>query len=312
MIVENVSLLRNGEDDLKQPRQETKDGDMQTLFNYTTLSTRLEKTTRTLFVTLNRPDWNNAFRLEMLFELESLFAWCTSRVEINSIFIDSSTSFFSTGLEYETLSSTSAKHLDKVNTKLHKIIFAMMQLPQTIVVDLGEGSETLASEFSLGADIRIASKNSRISFNHCVYGMVPAAGGMSMLSTLTSPTFARTWVLSGAPIKQNILTQSGFLTAAYDADSRNETISEILGNISKVAPVQRIQAKLGLFETLRPQFETGIVMDRKIAKASMVSEDWRTKKPEEKEFEFMPAKSMSYAVKLSLIKSEDSPNRLDH
>src|SRR6478752_4855059 len=105
---------------------------MQELFNYTTISTRLEKTTRTLFVTLNRPDWNNAFRLEMLFELESLFAWCTSRVEINSIFIDSSSAFFSQGLEYESLSSLNAGLLDKINLKLQKIIFAMMQLPQTV------------------------------------------------------------------------------------------------------------------------------------------------------------------------------------
>jgi enoyl-CoA hydratase/carnithine racemase len=285
---------------------------MTTLFNYTTLSTRLEKTTRTLFVTLNRPDWNNAFRLEMLFELESLFAWCTTRVEINSIFIDSSTSHFSTGLEYDTLSGTSASQLDKANLKLQKIIFAMMQLPQTIVMDLGDGSETLASEFALGADIRIASKNTKISFNHCHFGLVPAAGGMSMLSALVSPAFARSWVLSGAPIKENVLTESGFLTSTYEADSRNETITELLSNISKVAPVQRIQAKLGLFETLRPQLETGIVMDRKVAKASMVSEDWRTKKPEQKDFSFMPAKSMSYAVKLSLVKNDEGPRNLDH
>lgn len=285
---------------------------MQTLFNYTTISTRLEKTTRTLFVTLNRPDWNNAFRLEMLFELESLFAWCTTRVEINSIFIDSSTSHFSTGLEYDALSGTTASHLDKVNVKLQKIIFAMMQLPQTIIMDLGEGSETLASEFALGADIRIASKNTKISFNHCFYGLVPAAGGMSMLSTLTSPSFARTWVLSGATINESALTQSGFLAATYDSENRSDIIRELLTNISKVAPVQRIQAKLGLFETLRPQFETGIVMDRKIAKASMVSEDWRTKKPEQKDFDFMPAKSMSYAVKLSLVKSDETPRNLDH
>lgn len=285
---------------------------MQELFNYTTISTRLEKTTRTLFVTLNRPDWNNAFRLEMLFELESLFAWCTTRVEINSIFIDSSTPHFSTGLEYDTLSGTSASQLDKANLKLQKIIFAMMQLPQTIVMDLGDGSETLASEFALGADIRIASKNTRILFNHCQFGLVPAAGGMSMLSTLVSPAFARSWVLSGAPIKENVLIESGFLTATYDSTNRSDTISELLNNISKVAPVQRIQAKLGLFETLRSQLETGIVMDRKVAKASMVSEDWRTKKPEQKDFNFMPAKSMSYAVKLSLIKSDESPRNLDH
>lgn len=285
---------------------------MQTLFNYTTLSTRLEKTTRTLFVTLNRPDWSNAFRLEMLFELEGLLAWCTTRVEINSIFFDSSTSIFSTGLEYETLSGTTSEHLSKVNAKLQKIIFAMMQLPQTIIMDLGEGSETLASEFALGADIRIASKSSQISFNHCKFGLVPAAGGMSMLSTLIAPSFARSWVLSGSPIKSDVLVESGFLNRTYDAESKTETIKELLNEIYKLAPVQRIQAKLGLFETLRSQFEAGIVMDRKIAKASMVSEDWRSKKPEQKETSFMPAKSMSYAVKLSLIKSEEGPKNLEH
>jgi enoyl-CoA hydratase/carnithine racemase len=285
---------------------------MQTLFNYTTISTRLEKTTRTLFVTLNRPDWNNAFRLEMLFELESLFAWCTTKVEINSIFIDSSSPIFSTGLEYDNLSGTSAQQLDKMNQKLQKIIFAMMQLPQTIVVDLGEGSETLASEFALGADIRIASKDTKIKFNHCHYGLVPAAGGMSMLSNLVSPSFARNWVLSGSAISEKALTESGFLSYTYDTSTRSDIIRELLGDIYKVAPVQRIQAKLGLFETLRSNFETGIVMDRKIAKASMVSEDWRTKKPEQKDFSFMPAKSMSYAVKLSLIKNDETPRNLDH
>jgi len=285
---------------------------MQTLFNYTTISTRLEKTTRTLFVTLNRPDWNNAFRLEMLFELESLFAWCISKVEINSIFIDSSSPFFSTGLEYDTLSGTSAQQLDKINTKLQKIIFAMMQLPQTIVVDLGDGSETLASEFALGADIRIASQSAKIKFNHCHYGLVPSAGGMSMLSNLVSPSFARNWVLSGRAIDKKVLTESGLIAETYDRDSRSELVRDLLTELSKVAPVQRIQAKLGLFETLRSQFESGIVMDRKISKASMVSEDWRTRKPQEKDFSFMPAKSMSYAVKLSLIKSDETPRNLDH
>jgi enoyl-CoA hydratase/carnithine racemase len=293
---------------LKNFLRETKEGDMQTtLFNYTTLSTRLEKSTRTLFVTLNRPDWNNSFRLEMLFELESLFAWCTSRVEINSIFIDSSSAEFSPGLELTTLSALSASQLDKINTKLQKIIFSMMQLPQTIVMDLGDGSQTLASEFSLGADIRIAAEGSQVAFNHCHYGLVPAAGGMSMLSTLVSPALARSWVLSGAAIPQNALVSSGFVKTTYEASTRNDVISGVLSNIAKLAPVQRIQAKLGLFESLRVQFENGLVMDRKIAKASMVSEDWRSKKPEAKETDFMPAKSMSYSVKLSLIKNDDGP-----
>jgi uncharacterized protein (DUF2384 family) len=44
----------------------------------------------------------------------------------------------------------------------------------------------------------------------------------------------------------------------------------------------------------------------------MVSEDWRSKKPEAKDFDFMPAKSLSYAVKLSLIKSEEGSPKIEH
>jgi enoyl-CoA hydratase/carnithine racemase len=245
----------------------------------------------------------------MLFELESLLAWCTTRVEINSIFIDSSTSIFSTGLELDHLVTLSAQQLDKINTKLQKIIFAMMQLPQTVIMDLGDGTETLGTEFSLGADIRISSKNARVCFNHGHYGLVPAAGGMSMLSTLVTPAHARNWVLTGSAVDTK---QSGFIAETYDVESRSEVVQTILAQITKVAPVQRIQSKLGLFETLRNQFEAGIVMDRKIAKASMVTEDWRAKKPEAQNFTFMPAKSMSYSVKLSLIKTEEPSTTLEH
>jgi len=283
---------------------------MQNLFNYTTLSTRLEKSTRTLFVTLNRPDWNNAFKLEMLFELESLFAWCTSKVEINSIFIDSSSAEFSTGIDLQNLATLKPETLAKINTKLQKIIFAMMQLPQTIIVDLGKGSQTVASEFALGADIRICAEDSKIQFNHAVYGLIPACGGMSMLSALVAPSFARNWVLSGAPISHKALLESGFISSSYNEESKETTVQETLQRVARLAPVQRIQAKLGLFESLRPQFEAGIVMDKKISKAAHLSEDWKTKKAED-DFTFMPAKSMSYSVKLSLIKSEETRS-LDH
>src|SRR5690554_1453531 len=285
---------------------DTKEGKMH-LFNYTTLGTRLEKTTRTLFITLNRPDWNNAFRLEMLFELESLLAWCTTRVEINSIYIESSTKSFSTGLELNYLSSLSASTLAKINSKLQKIIFAMMQLPQTIIVDLGHGSQTLASEFALGADIRIAHKNCKIAFNHNHYGLSPAAGGMSMLSALIAPSFARHWVLSGSFIDKNALINSGFIGELYNDGNHDEVKNQILRQIAKDAPVQRIQSKMGLFESLRTQLEAGLINDRRIAKASMMSEDWKSKSSQEEDFDFMPAKSMSYSVKLSLIKNEENP-----
>jgi enoyl-CoA hydratase len=244
--------------------------------------------------------------MEMLFELESLFAWCTSRIEINSIFINSSSKMFSKGIEKGSLKTLSSQNLEKIFIKLQKIVFAMMQLPQTIVFDLGEGSELFGSEFALGADLRIASHEAKISFEHLKLGLIPGAGGLNMLSTFVGTCHAKNWIQSPHPVTKEALLSSGFLKSFYHKDEKQKMISSILTEINSCAPVQRIQAKLALFESIRTQIEAAIVIDRKVTKAALISEDWKKDHYHKDESEdFMPAKSMSYAVKLSLIKTED-------
>ena len=59
---------------------------------------------------------------------------------------------------------------------------------------------------------------------------------------------------------------------------------------------------MGLFEAWRELKENQMTRERKISKASLVSEDWKQNPKDESGF--MSAKSISYAVKLSLVKSE--------
>ena len=277
------------------------------LFNYSTLSTRLEKSTRTLFITLNRPDRGNALHQEMLFELESLLAWCTSRVEISSVYIDSSTSVFSPGVDKALLPEMSAQQIEKIQQRLHKIVYALMQLPQTVFIDLGEGAANWASELAIGADVRLCSKSAQIRFDHTQLGLVPAAGGMGFLSHCVPVSFARQWVALGMNIPMSQLLTSGFIHTAYEANERTETISTILNAVFAQAPVQRIQAKLGQFESMRDEFERAYQNDKKISRAALISEDWKSRPeaPVEAGDSFMPAKSLSYAVKLSLVKSDE-------
>ena len=84
---------------------------MNSLFNYNTLKVRLEKTTRTLFITLNNDLNENSLTMESLFELESILAWCTTRVEIHSIFLQSSTDFFSRGYNQKLLKKLTIEKL---------------------------------------------------------------------------------------------------------------------------------------------------------------------------------------------------------
>ena len=282
------------------------------LFNYTTLATSLDKTTRTLVIGLKKPDTQNAITQELLFELESMLAWCTSRVEIHSILIESTGPDFSHGFGAERLATTSSAQLEKLAMRLHKIIFAMLQMPQTIVIDLGNGARNWAMELALGADIRLCRRGADLRFDHGRLGLTPAAGGMSFLTHFVGASFARPWLLSGQRIAAEQLQASGLIHEVYDETSRQSNLQQLLADIHQQAPIQRIQTKLGLFESQRHQIETALQQDLKIAKAARVSEDWRHERKDDKQ-EFMPAKSMSYSVKLSLVKSgpERGPE-LDH
>jgi enoyl-CoA hydratase len=274
---------------------------MFSVFNYNTLDVSLERSTRSLRVNLKRNSQANAINMEMLFELESLFAWLSNKVEIHSLFISSQTENFSCGLDQNFIAEMTQKQIEKLNAKLQKIIFAMFHLPQTIIMDLREGSQNIASELSLGADIRLANVNAKVAFDHAAFGLVPGAAGMGVLCELTGVTFAKNMLLTGKSMNAHKLIQAGFLFDTYDATNREETINDLLQAIHRQAPVSRIQTKLGTFEPRRENIEKAMTSDKQIFKAALMAHDWK----ETKSRDFMPPKSLSYAVKLSLVKNSD-------
>jgi enoyl-CoA hydratase/carnithine racemase len=277
---------------------------MFSIFNYTTLKVTLNKATRTLWVELNRNENNNAINLEMLFEIESLFAWVSNKVEIHSILISSTSDNFSCGLDQGLLPKLSMQQIEKVNQKLQKLVQAMFLLPQTIIVDLKNGCSNIASELAVGADLRLANVNAKISFDHAKLGLVPGAGGMAVLCEIVGPAMAKNLLLSGKSFAVTPLVHCGFIFDVYDSTNRDETIQSLLTSIHAQAPVQRIQSKLGIHEPSRDNLEKAMKSDAQIAKAALMTNDWKSVQSED----FMPAKSMSYSVKLSLVNNPEIQN----
>lgn len=277
---------------------------MQSLFNYQTLNVTLLKSTRTLRVELNRGN-NNAINLEMLFELESLLAWASNKVEIRSLLMTSSTDLFSEGFNKSHLEKLNENQIIKINEKLQKIVHAMIHLPQTIIVDLKDGASNLGCELSLGADIRIASSNVALHFNHSNFGLTPGGGGMGLLTAMVGQLNARNWLLSSKKIKVNKLLETGFLIDTYSKKEEQAFITEeLLEDIYAQSPVARIQTKLGILSPFIEQFEKANQLEKRISKATLATGDWKNESTDEA----MKAKSMSYSVKLSLVKNDESPS----
>jgi enoyl-CoA hydratase/carnithine racemase len=251
-------------------------------FNYNTLNVTLNPKSRSIEVLLNRPEHNHAINVEMLFELESLFAWLTSHLEVNAITLSSSTNeqnIFSCGFDQNELSIMSTDKVQKYMVRFQKIITGMLHLPQTIICDLRDGASGMAIELALGSDIRIASKSAKLQFNSLENGWVSCAGGTGILSHLVGHSFARQWTLSSKTIGQQEMTSSGLVLETY-SEGEN-TMGQLLSRILKQAPVARIQTKGSFLEEVRPTIEQTWNFESAFSFAALKTSDWKKDKNDE-------------------------------
>lgn len=276
---------------------------MKQIFNYQTFNVSLDKATRTLYIKLKSENDDNSIKMETLFEFETLLSWLTTRVEIHSVMIQSNTDKFSVGYNQKILPKLTTEKLSKFTKKLQKINQAIMLLPQTVIIDLQHGASNIACELATACDIRIAHRQCEINFDHTKLGIVPCSGGIAQLSKVIGQANARNWLLSALPVRANKLETSGYALSLYSTEMRGEVIQELLKSIHAQAPVQRIQTKLGVVENIREDINNMTEFENQIAKASMITEDWK----EENQGDNMPAKNMGQAVKLTLV--EDKPTK---
>ena len=159
-------------------------------FSFRSIQAGLQRETRHLEIKLGEH-----FDARGIFELESILAWAASKVEINTILLAPEGHSIPSSLQgLEDCSPEQAKDLLK---RLRKIVVGMFYLPQTVVMDLGDGCRDLGAELALGADVRIASQGAQLQWNHLQLGRAPCSGGCSILPLIVGEARARKWLLLG-------------------------------------------------------------------------------------------------------------------
>lgn len=290
------------------------EGKVQSHFNYSTLNVSLQKSQQSLIVELHRPHLQNRINQEMLFELESLFSWVTQHLEIQSILLTSSSSHFGEGLDTKELQSLDRDRVQKFLSRLQKLIYSLTYLPQTVVVDLKSGASGASLELSIGADIRISHPQALLHFNHLSNGWIPCCGGLGLLGMIIPKSFVKNWILSSSPISTSELINSGFLHQTYDSSLHDDRPlwQKILQQIKNQGPIQRIQAKRAILESLLHELDKTLQWEKNIGQAGLVTEDWREvlKATEEKRPPtFTGPKDLARLLKyLKFMKKEDCPS----
>ena len=233
----------------------------------------------------------------MLFELESIFNWISSHIEINSVILTSNSNLFSDGLEQNELKIMSKEKLYKYITRFQKLIISMQHLPQTMICDINHGANHMGIELTCAADIRVGHIHSQAQFNFLQKAWVPCAGGIDNLSQLIGQSLAKQWIMASQSINATQLIQAGFLLYIYSSKTeQSDKINALLKNISQQSPVARIQTKRSFLEKSLPENERGQEYELIFAKGSLETDDWK----KESHKQFTEAREMSKKIKQGL------------
>ncbi|MCB9092095.1 MAG: enoyl-CoA hydratase/isomerase family protein [Halobacteriovoraceae bacterium] len=269
------------------------------LFSYHTIFTQLIKDSRTLVVTLNRPEIENAMTIETLFELESIISWASSKIEIHSILINSSAPLFSIGISQSDLKKYNLDKVMKVRKKLWDVQKLMLSIPQITVIDFAEGANNLSLEFGFAADLRLASLTSQFKFNNLELG-IPYLHPSLLSRRVLGFSEQKNWLFYTKNLDISRMLRSGFLFDAYDSSNREDTLKKLLANIKKQSPISRIQSKLALNQQSIEDVEDSIEEENKIIQAALSVKDWKND-------DHLPAREVKKAMRMTLLKGGKSP-----
>jgi enoyl-CoA hydratase/carnithine racemase len=228
------------------------------IFSYNKISTFLIPQTKSLEIILTEKH----FTQEMIFELETIFAWSATHHEVQSIFITSSHDDFIQGIDINDLKNFTPEKCNKFLMKISLISEALLCLPQTVIVDLKNGASSAGLEFALAADIRISNTTAKYQFNYLSQGLVPSAGLFSFLRHFLNQNVLRSLLLTEKEFDNIELNSLG------SAVEINSSIDELLLKISKQSPIARIQTKLGLQDNQKD-------IQEKILNSVLFTEDYK-------------------------------------
>jgi enoyl-CoA hydratase len=191
-----------------------------------------------LEVTLNRPEKRNAISDGMLDALREAVDTFASRRDLRVMLIRAVGTYFSSGVEVTTDISpdVGASTLDGrhwYRKKFHTLFDELESIEKPIVAAhqgpcLGGGLE-----MSLSCDFRLAAKSALYGLPEINIGALPGSGGVSRLTRIAGPHWARWLVMAGEQVSSDQALVMGLVHAIYPDEEFETRINAFCEKLCK-------------------------------------------------------------------------------
>lgn len=193
-----------------------------------------EQRGRVGIITLNRPDFLNAFNDDLNRELRLQIRDFNNDATIGSIVITGAGRAFSAGADVSNFEATvrgEARKADVETASFPKWPLFMKESKPTICAINGYAIG-MGITLPLGCDIRLMSISAKLSFRFAYIGLTPEFGSTTLLSQIVGMSKAMEFMLTGRFIEADEAFESGLVNHIFPDDQLLEKAIEMAASIA--------------------------------------------------------------------------------
>jgi enoyl-CoA hydratase/carnithine racemase len=206
-----------------------------------------------LQVRLNRPDKLNAMNVEIIEGIRAAVAEYARRDDLRCFLIRASGRFFSAGADLVGSQSPPAGKSTKAIREWYRTVMGGGMQPLYAEMEAIEKPFVVAHhatciggglELSLSCDFRLAARSARYIFPEAKLGAIPASNGVSRLTHLVGPHWAKYSIMANRPITAERALVIGLVHELYEDDEFDASVMEFCSQLASQPPEMVAMAKL--------------------------------------------------------------------
>jgi enoyl-CoA hydratase len=208
-----------------------------------------------LIATLNRPEKLNAITREMMDLLTDAVLRFRDTESIKVMLIRSTGRYFCSGADLKAgnqrrisptgNSASGIRENHRLNlNNMQQLWDEMEHIEKPIVVAHHAMCVGGGLEMSLSCDFRLAAKSAGYSFPEGLFGVLPASGGVSRLTRLCGPHWARWLVMANKPAPADMAFTMGLVHQVYPDETFEDDVMDFCRHLAKQNGEQMGAAKV--------------------------------------------------------------------
>ena len=229
-------------------------------------------------ITLNRPEANNAFNIELATAMADVCSEINQDQEIRVVTVTGAGETFSIGTDWSNPPAMPGKNREtpprwESGAKSWSVATAVSRLDCPVIAAINGDALGQGLELALACDLRIAAETANLGLTHIASGFIPWDGGTQRLPRLVGRAKAMEMLLLGETVSAREAYRLGLVNKVVQLKELLPVVNDMAQRMASSAPLALRYVKEAVYKGLDLTLEEGLRLETDLYAILQTTED---------------------------------------